>query len=134
MWQPVLDAYRDRIVESGRQPLFLLLLGLIGSFLFIRFGVRMIRRGTSWWPGNVTPGGLHIHHVVLLRLSRSVLRFLSRWWQLESLYRANAKYQPVWEPRFLLYEKSSELPAIALANALAEGFLTWPRLRTAPRP
>ncbi|GAA2241936.1 hypothetical protein GCM10010430_24400 [Kitasatospora cystarginea] len=64
MWQSVLGAYRERIVEAGRQPLFLLLLGLIGSFLFIRFSVRMIRRGTSWWPGNVTPGGLHIHHVV----------------------------------------------------------------------
>ena len=64
MWQSVLDAYRERIVDSGRQPLFLLLVGLISSFLFIRFSVRMIRRGTSWWPGNVSPGGLHIHHVV----------------------------------------------------------------------
>ncbi|WP_063774851.1 phosphatidylglycerol lysyltransferase domain-containing protein [Kitasatospora azatica] len=64
MWQSVLDAYHSRIVEPGRQPLFLLLLGLISAFLFIRFSTRMIRRGTSWWPGNVTPGGLHIHHVV----------------------------------------------------------------------
>lgn len=58
------DAYRTRIVDTGRESLFLLLLGLLGSFLFIRFSVRMIRRGTSWWPGNVTPGGQHIHHVV----------------------------------------------------------------------
>ncbi len=64
MWQSVQDAYHSRIVETGRQPLFLLLIGLISSFLFIRFSVRMIRRGTRWWPGNVTPGGLHIHHVV----------------------------------------------------------------------
>ncbi|MEV6206029.1 phosphatidylglycerol lysyltransferase domain-containing protein [Kitasatospora sp. NPDC051914] len=64
MWQSLLDAYRDRIVDTGREPLFLLLVGLLASFLFIRFSVRMIRRGTSWWPGNVTPGGLHIHHVV----------------------------------------------------------------------
>ncbi|WP_329564551.1 phosphatidylglycerol lysyltransferase domain-containing protein [Kitasatospora sp. NBC_01266] len=64
----------------------------------------------------------------VLRLNRAVLRFLSRWWQLESLYRANAKYQPVWEPRFVLYEKSSELPTIAVANGLAEGFLVRPRL------
>ena len=49
---------------GGRTPLFLLLVGLLGSFLFIRFSVRMIRRGVSWWPGNVQPGGLHIHHVV----------------------------------------------------------------------
>ncbi|WP_344623429.1 phosphatidylglycerol lysyltransferase domain-containing protein [Kitasatospora arboriphila] len=64
MWQSLLDAYRERIVDTGREPLFLLLVGLLASFLFIRFSVRMIRRGTSWWPGNVTPGGLHIHHVV----------------------------------------------------------------------
>ncbi|MCZ4098623.1 MULTISPECIES: phosphatidylglycerol lysyltransferase domain-containing protein [Streptomyces] len=64
MWDWLADAYRTRIVDNGREPLFLLLVGLIGSFLFIRFSVRMIRRGVSWWPGNVNPGGLHIHHVV----------------------------------------------------------------------
>ncbi|MYS24237.1 lysyl-tRNA synthetase, class 2, partial [Streptomyces sp. DvalAA-14] len=58
------DTYRDRIVDPGREPLFLLLVGLLGSFLFIRFSVRMIRREVSWWPGNVSPGGTHIHHVV----------------------------------------------------------------------
>ncbi|WP_107416995.1 phosphatidylglycerol lysyltransferase domain-containing protein [Actinacidiphila alni] len=58
------DAYRTRISDTGREPLFLLLVGLIGSFLFIRFSTRMIRRGVKWWPGNVQPGGLHIHHVV----------------------------------------------------------------------
>ncbi|MFD0329910.1 hypothetical protein ACFQZC_21160 [Streptacidiphilus monticola] len=56
--------YREHILEPGKQPLFLLLVGFIASFLFIRFSVRMIRRGVRWWPGNVTPGGLHIHHVV----------------------------------------------------------------------
>ncbi|MFI9273605.1 phosphatidylglycerol lysyltransferase domain-containing protein [Kitasatospora sp. NPDC052896] len=71
----------------------------------------------------------------VLRLSRTVLRFLSRWWQLESLYRANAKYQPEWQPRFLLYDKSSELLGVAVANGLAEGFLTRPRLPgTRPHP
>ncbi|MFI6599855.1 hypothetical protein ACIBHX_26725 [Nonomuraea sp. NPDC050536] len=34
------------------------------TFLFIRFSVRMIRKQVKWWPGNVSPGGLHIHHVV----------------------------------------------------------------------
>jgi hypothetical protein len=40
---------------------------LLGSMLllgFIRFSTRMIRAEVSWWPGNVTPGGLHIHHLV----------------------------------------------------------------------
>jgi hypothetical protein len=60
----VLHFYQLHIQEPGKQPLFLLLVGFIGSFVFIRFSVRMIRRGVRWWPGNVTPGGLHIHHVV----------------------------------------------------------------------
>jgi lysyl-tRNA synthetase class 2 len=58
------DPYGTRITENGRLPLLLLLIGLISSFLFIRFSTRMIRRGVSWWPGNVQPGGIHIHHVV----------------------------------------------------------------------
>ncbi|MBY8884508.1 phosphatidylglycerol lysyltransferase domain-containing protein [Streptomyces sp. PTM05] len=62
----------------------------------------------------------------VLRLWRSALMFFSRWWQLESLYRANAKYRPIWEPRFLLFEKSSQLPRIGLASARAEGFIVAP--------
>ncbi|MFD8808531.1 phosphatidylglycerol lysyltransferase domain-containing protein [Streptomyces sp. NPDC059597] len=64
----------------------------------------------------------------VLRLWRSLLSFFSRWWQIESLYRANAKYRPIWEPRFLLFEKSADLPRIALASARAEGFLEAPGL------
>ncbi|MBW8699481.1 Lysylphosphatidylglycerol biosynthesis bifunctional protein LysX [Streptomyces sp. MBT84] len=64
----------------------------------------------------------------VLRLWRSVLTFFSRWWQIESLYRANAKYRPVWEPRFLLFEKSGDIPRIGIASARAEGFLTVPSL------
>ncbi|MFB7620631.1 hypothetical protein [Kitasatospora sp. NPDC056181] len=58
------DWYHREILDPGKQPLFCLLLGLIGAFLFIRISVRMIRAQVSWWPQNVTPGGLHIHHVV----------------------------------------------------------------------
>ncbi|AVV43060.1 hypothetical protein C6376_18215 [Streptomyces sp. P3] len=69
----------------------------------------------------------------VLRLWRSLLCFFSRWWQIESLYRANAKYRPVWEPRFLLFEKSADLPRIAVASARAEGFLEAPGLPGRPR-
>ncbi|MFG2307965.1 phosphatidylglycerol lysyltransferase domain-containing protein [Streptomyces sp. NPDC048566] len=68
----------------------------------------------------------------VLRLWCSVLTFLSRWWQLESLYRANAKYRPVWEPRYLLFEKSADLPRIGVAAARAEGFLAPPALPRFP--
>ncbi|MEU1075913.1 MULTISPECIES: phosphatidylglycerol lysyltransferase domain-containing protein [unclassified Streptomyces] len=64
----------------------------------------------------------------VLRVWRTTLGFLSRWWQIESLYRANAKYRPVWEPRFVLFQKSGELPRIALAAGRAESFVTTPGL------
>ncbi|KOT91651.1 membrane protein [Streptomyces sp. NRRL F-5755] len=64
----------------------------------------------------------------VLRLWRSLLSFFSRWWQIESLYRANAKYRPIWEPRYMLFEKSTDLLRIGIASARAEGFLEAPGL------
>ncbi|QDY75309.1 phosphatidylglycerol lysyltransferase domain-containing protein [Streptomyces qinzhouensis] len=69
----------------------------------------------------------------VLRLWRSLLSFFSRWWQIESLYRANAKYRPVWEPRFLLYDQSTDLLRIGIASARAEGFLQTPGPAKRPR-
>ncbi|MBK7722009.1 MAG: bifunctional lysylphosphatidylglycerol synthetase/lysine--tRNA ligase LysX [Austwickia sp.] len=65
----------------------------------------------------------------VLRLWRGVLVFLSRWWQLESLYKANLKYQPAWSPRFLCYADARRLPRVGVAVGVAEGFL-W---RSRPR-
>ncbi|QIS01036.1 bifunctional lysylphosphatidylglycerol synthetase/lysine--tRNA ligase LysX [Nocardia brasiliensis] len=59
----------------------------------------------------------------VLRMWRGVLLFFSRWWQLEALYRSNVKYQPHWVPRFFLFEERRQLPRVAVASALAEGFL-----------
>jgi hypothetical protein len=56
--------FTDTIVTTGRLPLFCFLCAFLVAFLFIRVSVRMIRAQVSWWPGNVAPGGLHIHHVV----------------------------------------------------------------------
>ncbi|MEV8586372.1 phosphatidylglycerol lysyltransferase domain-containing protein [Streptomyces sp. NPDC051180] len=64
----------------------------------------------------------------VLRMWRSLLSFFSRWWQIESLYRANAKYRPIWEPRYMLFEKSADLLRIGLAAGRAEGFLEAPGL------
>ncbi|MBF6345498.1 hypothetical protein IU421_09265 [Nocardia cyriacigeorgica] len=56
--------FTDTIVDNGRLPLFFLMVAFVLTFLFIRMSTRMIRAEVSWWPGNVTPGGLHIHHVI----------------------------------------------------------------------
>ena len=64
----------------------------------------------------------------VLKVWRRLLLFASRWLQIESLYRFNAKFQPTWQPRFLVYPTASDLPRVALAALEAEAFLTWPRL------
>jgi lysyl-tRNA synthetase, class II len=64
----------------------------------------------------------------VLRAWRSLLLFMSRWFQIESLYKFNAKFCPVWEPRFFVYPGSRDMPRIALAALEAEAFLVWPRL------
>ncbi|MCG2802635.1 MAG: bifunctional lysylphosphatidylglycerol synthetase/lysine--tRNA ligase LysX [Cellulomonas sp.] len=66
----------------------------------------------------------------LARLARTALLLASRTWQLESLYRSNAKYQPAWQPRFICFEYASDLPRAGLAAGSAEGFLTRPSIRT----
>ncbi|MGY3844139.1 phosphatidylglycerol lysyltransferase domain-containing protein [Streptomyces hydrogenans] len=66
----------------------------------------------------------------VLRLWRGLLLFLSRWFQIESLYKFNAKFQPRWEPRFVVYRAGRDLPRIGLAAMQAEGFLSL----ALPRP
>ncbi|MEU8467370.1 bifunctional lysylphosphatidylglycerol synthetase/lysine--tRNA ligase LysX [Streptomyces sp. NPDC029006] len=65
----------------------------------------------------------------VLRLWRRLLLFFSRWWQLEALYRSNAKYRPEWYPRFICYADTASLARIGLASGIAEGFVSVPSLR-----
>jgi lysyl-tRNA synthetase class 2 len=63
----------------------------------------------------------------VMRATRWGLLFLSRWFQIESLYRFNAKFEPHWQPRFACYHKAAEIPRAALAVLEAEAFLVRPR-------
>ena len=62
----------------------------------------------------------------ILRAWRGILIFLSRWFQIESLYKFNAKFCPSWVPRFLVYPSTRDAPRIGLAALEAEAFLVWP--------
>lgn len=59
----------------------------------------------------------------VVRCWRGILLFFSRWWQLESLYRSNAKYQPEWVPRFIGFGDRRDLARVGFASAAAEGFV-----------
>jgi hypothetical protein len=56
--------YQEGIVETGREAQFLFFIAFLATFGFIRTSTHMIRAQVSWWPGNVSVGGTHIHHLV----------------------------------------------------------------------
>jgi lysyl-tRNA synthetase, class II len=62
----------------------------------------------------------------VLRLWRRVLLIASHWYQIDSLYRFNAKFNPTWQPRYLCYPRMRDVPRIAIAALEAEAFLAVP--------
>jgi len=51
------------------------------------------------------------------------------WFQIERLYRFNAKFFPRWEPRYFMYERRFGLPRAGVAALWLEGQLPRPTLR-----
>jgi lysyl-tRNA synthetase class 2 len=64
----------------------------------------------------------------ITRMWRGTLVFFSRWYQIESLYKFNSKFRPVWEPRFVAFRNTRDIPRVGLAYAEAEGFIVPPGL------
>jgi hypothetical protein len=62
----ILSSFWDGLEENHEQAVFLVLVGFLGSFAFIRMSTRIIRsEAVSWWPGNVeSESGVHVHHLV----------------------------------------------------------------------
>ncbi|HEX2707870.1 MAG TPA: hypothetical protein VHM66_07685 [Solirubrobacterales bacterium] len=62
----VSDFWNEHILAHERQGVFLVLVGFILSFAFIRMSTRLMRSPkVPWWPGSiVSDSGVHLHHLV----------------------------------------------------------------------
>jgi hypothetical protein len=60
------DFWNDQILAEEKQGLFLVLVGFVLSFAFIRMSTRLMRSPrVPWWPGSVvSESGVHLHHLV----------------------------------------------------------------------
>lgn len=62
----IFTSFWGNLEENHEQAVFLVLVGFLGSFAFIRMSTRIIRsESISWWPGNIeSDSGVHLHHLV----------------------------------------------------------------------
>lgn len=60
------EFWDEHILAHERQGVFLVLVGFILSFAFIRMSTRLMRSPkVPWWPGSVvSESGVHLHHLV----------------------------------------------------------------------
>ena len=120
---------RDRLAENGLNEYMVAKLAEQAPII----GVRRISLNFAMLRSAIVRGS-QIGAGPVARLSYRFLSFASRFWQLESLYLANAKYLPHWQPRYVCYRQGRDLVRLGLAYARAEGFLpslNRPRLHRA---
>ena len=62
----IFSDFWNNLVDHDEQGLFLVFVGFILSFAFIRMSTRLMRSPrVPWWPGSVvSDSGVHIHHLV----------------------------------------------------------------------
>ncbi|PPS69155.1 MULTISPECIES: phosphatidylglycerol lysyltransferase domain-containing protein [Streptomyces] len=109
---------RDRSADPGMNEL-LIVAALQAA---PRFGITRVSLNFAMFRAALARGE-KIGAGPVLRAWRGLLVFLSRWFQIESLYKFNAKFQPRWEPRFVVYRAPADLPRIGFAAMQAEGFV-----------
>ncbi|MFE9649051.1 phosphatidylglycerol lysyltransferase domain-containing protein [Streptomyces sp. NPDC006365] len=109
---------RDRAADPGMNEL-LIVAALKAA---PRLGVERVSLNFAMFRATLARGE-KIGAGPVLRAWRGLLVFLSRWFQIESLYKFNAKFRPRWEPRFVVYGSSRDLPRLGLAALRAEGFV-----------
>ncbi|MFE2751394.1 bifunctional lysylphosphatidylglycerol synthetase/lysine--tRNA ligase LysX [Actinosynnema sp. NPDC059335] len=114
---------RDRAAENGLNEFMVAELVAAAA----RLGVQRVSLNFAMFRA-VFEEGARIGAGPVLRTWRGVLGLASRFFQLESLYRSNAKYGPAWLPRYLCFARARHLPRVSVAAGVAEGFV--PSLRS----
>ncbi|MCC8251648.1 bifunctional lysylphosphatidylglycerol synthetase/lysine--tRNA ligase LysX [Saccharothrix luteola] len=114
---------RDRAAENGLNEFMVAELVAAAA----RLGVERVSLNFAMFRAVFEEGG-RIGAGPVLRTWRAVLSLASRFFQLESLYRSNAKYDPEWLPRYLCFARARHLPRVSIAAGVAEGFV--PSLRS----
>ncbi|MFF7753910.1 phosphatidylglycerol lysyltransferase domain-containing protein [Streptomyces sp. NPDC007971] len=109
---------RDRSADPGMNELLIVAALQAAS----KFGITRVSLNFAMFRSALARGE-KIGAGPVLRAWRGLLVFLSRWFQIESLYKFNAKFQPRWEPRFIVYRATTDLPRIGFATMQAEGFV-----------
>ncbi len=89
------------------------------------FGIGRVSLNFAMFRSALTDGA-RIGAGPILRKWRRLLLVASRWWQIDSLYRSNAKYNPQWSPRLICYPDGNDLLRVSLAMGVAEGFISLP--------
>jgi hypothetical protein len=79
--------FQREIVDTGRLAGFLFFVALLGTFGFIRTSTYLIRKQVSWWPGNVSVGGTHVHHLVWGIFAMMIFGYIGIVWQPVSPWR-----------------------------------------------
>ena len=114
---------RDRTADNGLNEFMIAKVLAAGPAL----GVRQVSLNFAVFR-DALERGEKIGAGPVLRFWRAAIVFLSRFWQIESLYRFNVKFRPYWEPRFLSYPAARDITRITIAALEAETFLVRPRL------
>jgi lysyl-tRNA synthetase class 2 len=107
---------RDRTADNGVNELMISELLLAAA----RHGVSQVSLNFAAFRA-LMEQGQRIGAGPVAKSAAKVLHFFSRWIQIETLYRFNAKFQPRWVPRYLVYPGVRELPRVGIATFEAEG-------------
>jgi lysyl-tRNA synthetase class 2 len=103
------------------------------EFLVVRAAALLAERGIEEFSLNFAAFGRWLRAPAnpLQRAFATLLRVGDRWFQVERLERFNAKFDPRWQPRYLLFDGVAAMPRIAAAALWVEGQIEIP---TALRP